>query len=279
MAHASGLAFQGYKQILHVEAAFFVASIAWVATRVHSGLLAIALGSAFVWLGFMTGKSTYLLLALTFLGLYFGRSILALRRALLRTGVKQNVALSQLIIPLITLIGGVFLWFGFLVIDERTSRYDNDLRLRFYEQRWAEFLDSPLVGKLFQASPSMRIPGSSIYAPSHNDLLDLLALGGITAALPFIILVASTLLARSSVQMFSMRSAEVINQKSSMHWYVLIFGTVALAGNPILAAPSLSLPYLFSIGVVLGLAVQTRTIQKRPHSAMGRKNTLAGAAK
>lgn len=61
------------------------------------------------------------------------------------------------------------------------------VRLYTYGIRWQQFLEAPLVGQLFYGSPLIAVPSTNLVIPSHSDVMDLLAYGGMLGALCFIL--------------------------------------------------------------------------------------------
>lgn len=60
-----------------------------------------------------------------------------------------------------------------------------EVRLQTYSVRLAEFANSPIWGSLFFGSPTMY--AGALYVPSHSDILDLLAFGGLIGTALFLV--------------------------------------------------------------------------------------------
>ena len=89
------------------------------------------------------------------------------------------------------LVGFYVLWAGVVALIllpyYQDALPDGSTHVRFYtyQIRWQQFLDSPLFGQMFQGSPRLMVPNTNLYIPSHSDLLDLFAFGGLFGALMF----------------------------------------------------------------------------------------------
>ncbi len=60
-----------------------------------------------------------------------------------------------------------------------------NVRFYTYSMRWQQFLDAPFFGMHFSGTPLIDVPMTNLHIPSHSDLLDLLAYGGVIGAVLF----------------------------------------------------------------------------------------------
>lgn len=101
-------------------------------------------------------------------------------------GLRENVwsIIRTLGLIYFTLLIVVFL---LLLPFFQDSLPDGSLHVRLYTYglRWDQFLEQPLFGKMFYGSPLIEVPGTNLVIPSHSDLMDILAFGGIVGTLSF----------------------------------------------------------------------------------------------
>jgi hypothetical protein len=137
-----------------------------------------------------------------------------------------------------------------------------EYRLRTYEAVWYRFTQSPLVGTGFIAQAvekftAFHIAVSDGILPSHSDLLDLLANGGVLAIALLIAgyarivpLVCRHALARTAPEEY----APAAHALACM----AIASIVVYAFNPVLHAPHKALLLWTSVGMLVGLALYIR---------------------
>lgn len=130
-----------------------------------------------------------------------------------------------------------------------------------YLAAWERFMESPLWGTLFLAEAvekftlySIGVAGNVL--PTHSDILDLAAHGGIIAVLLW-------LLGLTRIMRFSFR--KILHPKFLDHPWGLYAHTLALmslagvvtyAFNPILLQPSMAYLLWTNLGLLLGLALR-----------------------
>jgi|GEM_PF-1369599 len=120
------------------------------------------------------------------------------------------------------------------------------VRLETYGVRISEFVASPIWGSLFVGSPVMQIGLTVI--PSHSDLLDLLASGGVIgAALFYLPAVAGVIHGIRSVKRF-VRDCDGVALFGLAGVSCFLFES---AFNPVLGQPKLVVLYWMALGVLL----------------------------
>lgn len=136
-----------------------------------------------------------------------------------------------------------------------------DYRMQTYGAAWDRFLDSPLWGTLFAAEAVEKftlysIRGSGNVLPSHSDMLDLLANGGILAAALWICALAriarfvhANLLRPSQLDRAGAPYAHALAVMSAA-------GVVTYAFNPILLQPAMAFLLWTNLGMLVGLALR-----------------------
>jgi hypothetical protein len=136
-----------------------------------------------------------------------------------------------------------------------------EYRMHTYAAAWGRFTDSPVWGTLFTAEAVERF---SLYTigvarnvlPTHSDLLDLLAHGGIIAA-------ALLLLGLARAARLAWRTVlgrESLDHPGAPYAHTLALLTIAgiatCAFNPILLQPSMAYLLWSNLGVLIGLALR-----------------------
>lgn len=120
------------------------------------------------------------------------------------------------------------------------------VRIPAYTGRWHEFLDSPIVGKMFAGSPILEF--GMLKIPSHSDLLDILAFGGITGAALFVVPVGTALWhGVASLPRYS-QTASRLECASVVFAVAFLF---ELSFNPVIGQPKLVLFFWTAIGILL----------------------------
>lgn len=121
-----------------------------------------------------------------------------------------------------------------------------EVRLQTYGERVSEFVASPLWGSLFFGSPAMH--AGALYVPSHSDVLDLLAFGGVLGTALFIVPAVAGV-----VQGFRfMKPSVSIEDSLSMFGLLTVLCFLfACAVNPLLLDPRFVTVYWIALGVLL----------------------------
>jgi hypothetical protein len=142
-----------------------------------------------------------------------------------------------------------------------------EYRLHTYADAWHQFLDSPLHGTLFAAPAAEKFTLYSIgiagnILPTHSDVLDLLAHGGLAALL----LWAYGLARAARLAHRYLLCAPRLSHPWAPHAHALalmsLAGVVTYAFNPILLQPSMAYLLWTNLGVLLGLSLRAA---RHPH--------------
>ena len=134
-----------------------------------------------------------------------------------------------------------------------------EYRLSTYEIAWRRFLDSPLWGTAFSAAGAEKFTGYDIAVsggvlPTHSDLLDLAANGGI-AALALWLWGYVRIWRLASVNVLSERVNDKLSAAAHTFACMSLAGIVVYAFNPILLQPAKALLLWAQLGMLLGIAL------------------------
>jgi O-antigen ligase len=154
----------------------------------------------------------------------------------------------------------LFAWLGSRgALDLPTGNVD--YRMETYGAAWQRFLDSPLWGTLFATEAVEKftlysIRGSRNTLPSHSDVMDLLANGGILAMALWIYALGR--IARV------VRANLLVSQQLDHGWapyahtlaVMSAAGVVTYAFNPILLQPPMAFLLWTNLGMLVGLALR-----------------------
>jgi O-antigen ligase len=138
---------------------------------------------------------------------------------------------------------------AFFVFRDLLPSGSPELRLLTYEQRLLAFRESPLIGTLFQGSPLMELPGrwSTLVTPSHSDLLDILAFGGVAGFALFV----APLLVAGRAGWAALRAAPEQRWLGAYSLAVAIVFLVEMAFNPVWDQPKLAFFFWMAVGCLL----------------------------
>lgn len=248
--HSFGYFLPLQRQIYHVEfvvavsvLSFFFNSKGWVGARLFLAFICILNA-------FLAGKSTFYLLAIVVLLMGFGGPMMArLRQFMLNSNAKARVTIGLLIAPIFLTVLAIGITAIGWIVAERSTRYEYDPRRISYSLRWDQFLEDPIFGKLFIDTTDVGRYIGMKNVPSHNDLLDILAAGGVIGLLLFLIPVASAIIGKAGQTIVS-RPAKAFRY-SDFLWYFLVFYAISAMGNPFLAEPVFAGPIWFAVGAML----------------------------
>lgn len=248
--HSFGYFLPSQRQVYHVEfvvavavMSFFFNSRGWVGARLFLAFICVLNA-------ILAGKSTFYLLAIVVLLMGFGGPVMArLRQFMLRSTTKARVTIGLLVAPLFLTVATIGITVIGWIVAERSTRYEYDPRRISYALRWDQFLEDPFFGKLFIDTTDVGRYIGMKSVPSHNDLLDILAAGGIVAFLLFLVPVASAIVGKAG-QIIASRPANAFRY-SDFLWYFLIFYAMSAMGNPFLAEPVFAGPIWFAVGAML----------------------------
>jgi hypothetical protein len=263
----AGLILPHLPHILRVEQVYFVAAWIWICRRWPALVLRLFMAGVFFWISAASGKATMSLLAVVFLVMTVGLDrIETLRAAYLSRRIDRGLyRLSLGGLALCVLAAANFV--TYLVIDERIARYENDLRTEMWLDRWQQFLDSPVWGKVFYDSPlyvSPLLPDLAL--STHNDFLDLLAFGGLLA-FGVIALLLTRVLLSPATWIPLLRRGRALGPDAILP-ALLVCYLVAALGNPFFSIPRLAVPIWFAIGfLVVSAGHRTSPARTRPFSS------------
>ncbi len=240
LVHKLGIPMAPSKHIYHEQALYFPAagvvfalsSSVW-RRRIAAGLFAAVAALTVKITGFVfAGISGFFLLAAERLrGMQENLHSVLLRRLLLLQGALG-----------ITVTAGIVA----LAVRAILPTGSPDVRLATYTERWAMFRDSPIWGQLFVGSPIMDV--GWLIIPSHSDLIDILAFGGVLGVLLLVLSTASaTLHALRNIGMFHLQG-RLLSLIASSLWFAAAFTATF---NPIIHQPKLAVGLWFSLAVLL----------------------------
>lgn len=140
---------------------------------------------------------------------------------------------------------------------------NTEYRYFTYARTFAHFTDSPIWGMSF-SGPSAEIFGlfevmtSTQVLPSHSDLLDILAQGGVIGAALF--LYGLWRIARYLRRRFKFRSLSALSPALAAHFHWLTVSSLSIipvvAFNPILLQPGKAFLVWMNLGILIGLAIR-----------------------
>ncbi|HZM44717.1 MAG TPA: O-antigen ligase family protein [Burkholderiales bacterium] len=158
-------------------------------------------------------------------------------------------------------------------------------RQHMYQMVWQRFLDSWVWGRAFTGSAVdyfdlYRVNSTTQNLPTHNDLLDILANGGLLAAIPFalglmslIVLGWRTLRRTGSPGRQGSPESSALRPHLAMYFLIVVTGIPVMAFNPVLNQGSLAYVYWTATAVICALAWiaagQPSTWRQRPGFAVG----------
>jgi hypothetical protein len=139
---------------------------------------------------------------------------------------------------------------AFFVFRDLLPSGSPELRLLTYEQRWLAFRESPLIGTLFQGTPLLELPGrwSILVTPSHSDLLDILAFGGVVG---FALFAAPLMVAGLAGWRALSTARPELRWLAAYSLTVAIVFLVEMAFNPVWDQPKLAFFFWLAIGCLL----------------------------
>jgi hypothetical protein len=150
---------------------------------------------------------------------------------------------------------------------------DGNPKYRFftYERTWKHFQDSPIWGMSFSGAGAEKfglftVAASTQVLPTHSDVLDILAQGGLIGIGLFIF--ATWKISRNSYLRFSNRSESSLNGDliGHFHWLAVscLVAVPVFAFNPILLQPGKAFVLWMNFGILLGLALRCEVVPRGP---------------
>ncbi|MDA3959514.1 MAG: O-antigen ligase family protein [Planctomycetota bacterium] len=134
------------------------------------------------------------------------------------------------------------------------SSGNTSVRQFFYRELLTRFKESPFTGTVFSESPVMIYPYDYIHGhhpllPSHSDLLDILAHGGLLAATVFAAILWQT--TRSGLRLLD----QTTEGRRNLHWEyaatACACGIIQMAFNPVLHLPANGMLFWFVAGCLI----------------------------
>ncbi|MBB3229753.1 hypothetical protein [Halomonas stenophila] len=232
--------FSNFKNIYHEEVSiiFFAGLFAFLSKSNTIKVLGVLL--AIVALG-LSGKNTgYLTLMILLVYVFLA--------VLMYTKKQQKLFVTYIIGALLIFMAGA----AFIVVyfySQYLPSGSPGVRLVTYNERFNQFLSSPFVGEFFTLNMLFELPTKkgSIVVPSHSDLLDIVAAGGIVTIYYFI---------AKPVLLSIWMSIKCVIEKRGDKNILLVSGLflssfIALSFNPIINQPRLAIFLWFSLIYVL----------------------------
>lgn len=249
-AHEFGLIFQQYPHILREESILYASGVFYLCLKLNNSLFTLFCVVLLIFLGVMSGKATIVLLGITgFVVFYVGNFINYSLNVLNKIRASKALIITYFLgsISVILLIISVVMG---LVIAERATRYENDLRMKMWSSKFQEFLESPLYGQWFTNSPLYYEPLlKHIQLPTHNDPLDIMVGGGIIGFLLYIIAFTRGWLSAFSLKVLTSDRKKV--PTAAIYPLILVFYAISALGNPVFSEPRISAFVMFSLGYCL----------------------------
>lgn len=247
----------GVRQVYHEQIFLVIPMAAVFIARPGHGILRWLGCGFFLSMTWYSPKYTsYLIGVLTVVYLAF---VVALPRLGSRSGLYK-VTLIYWSFMTAALIAAVFAYFALRGAVELPSG-NPEYRLHTYLGAWERFKESPLWGTLFSVEAVEKFTPYSIgiagnVLPTHSDILDFMAHGGIIAMLLWLF---------GLVRILRFSFGSMLHPKFLDHpWapYAHTLALMSLAGvvtysfNPILLQPSLAYLLWTNLGLLLGLALR-----------------------
>ena len=164
-----------------------------------------------------------------------------------RNALGISAAAKKLLSFAVGVAGVLLILFSFyFIIQDRMETRGDGTRTETFTHRINEFQDSPLFGSFFTSSPL--VDYGPLHIPSHSDILDILAAGGLLSVIllfiPLADLLRKSTLLSVGVQSYSLRK-----------WmaFTIIAHFIVMSVNPILFMPYFAFSFWMAIGILAGL--------------------------
>ena len=248
----------GVRQVYHEQIFLVIPLAALFYAQRDRGLVRWAGCGFFLAMAWLSQKYTsYLIGALT---VAYIALLIAVPSVTPRPGARRTALFYWLFV-----LGGtaaaLFAWLGSRgALDLPTGNVD--YRMETYGAAWDRFLDSPLWGTVFATEAVEKftlysIRGSGNVLPSHSDVLDLLANGGILAT----VLWTWALARIARVVHANLLEPQQLDRSWAPYAHALAVmsaaGVVTYAFNPILLQPAMAFLLWTNLGMLVGLALRT----------------------
>lgn len=140
-----------------------------------------------------------------------------------------------------------------------------EYRLHTYQKALDKFVESPLIGNLFSGPASERFDLYQVVVsytnilPTHSDVLDILANGGVLLSLLFLVGVWRMLrLLFITIDNATLEKTKVYLPALHGLFSVFLAGIITLVFNPVLTQPNSALMLWASLGIGVGLALHLK---------------------
>lgn len=182
---------------------------------------------------------------------------------------------------LVVLIGAGTIAYGYIAYQrgEIMPTGNPEYRMKTYDRAWERFLDSPVWGTSFTMAATEKFKGYQINAahgvlPTHSDVLDLAAQGGMIALLLWV-------WGYIRIIRFSMRHVLRGRERDDMHAAAHALACMSLtsivvyAFNPILLQPAKALLLWGELGMLIGIALYFSNTAKEAKKAVTANQSTA----
>lgn len=254
----------GVRQVYHEQIFLVIPMTALFFVR-RAGAAGRWLGCAFflsmAW--FSHKYTSYLIGALTVAYLAFA---VALPRLRARPGlVRVTVVYWSVVVAALGVAA-----FAYLVLQGPSSMPTGnpEYRLHTYAAAWSRFVESPIWGTLFAAEAVDKFTLYSIgisnnVLPTHSDIMDLLAHGGIVAMTLWL----AGLVLIASAAWKNMLAPRHLDHAWAPYAHTLalmsLAGVITYAFNPVLLQPGMAYLLWTNLGLLLGLGLRATADRKR----------------
>lgn len=247
----------GIRQVYHEEIFLVIPIAVFFLARPRRGLAAWAAFAYFLSMSWFSHKYTsYIIGVLTvaYIALF-----IALPRMRSRSGLYRLAAVYGFFLA--ALAAGAVVHYVALHSAVELPTGNPEYRLHTYAQAWERFVESPLWGTFFTAEAVEKFTPFAIgiadnRLPTHSDILDLLANGGVVAMLLWV----AGLAAIFRLAFRSVLHPERVDENCAAYGHTLaavsIAGVFTYAFNPILLQPPMAYLLWTSLGLLLGLSIR-----------------------
>ncbi|MBA3685278.1 MAG: O-antigen ligase family protein [Planctomycetes bacterium] len=241
------------QQLIHENVYLFVP------TAVFCGLVARSRGVRWAAFGFMALFAVVGLKNTTFILTAVSIYLLAVfNRREVREGTRPPFRLESLVaIGLVAVLGYVALDY-IKSINEAFSSGNADFRNYLYGETWAKFLASPVWGDCFSDTPNVQfrlftVGGQNAqFLPSHSDLLDVLAHGGVIGMALFLAFLWRVL--RDALHGGSEPEVGTVDYAArACLLAIAVAALVSATFNPVLGNPANGFMFWATFGVLAGM--------------------------
>lgn len=181
-----GVAFSNLTQMFHVDIVLLAGCAMLAKYIIKNKLLRIVVIVLGIVAGLISGKATGMLVSIVLLASMVIYKDKQLSSVASRTSRERSMQLTYFRFTIILLSLAALATVFLATLNFRLETHEDKVRDFTYVLRLGEFLGSPLIGKLYTNDPIVEV-GGTLSIPSHSDILDLLAFGGILSIIMFFI--------------------------------------------------------------------------------------------